>query len=67
MYNKLISFVLPAYKTMFLCKAIESIIKQTYKNWELIIVDDASPEAISEIVSRYSDIRIHYSRNKYNV
>ncbi len=67
MENKLISFVLPAYKEMYLSKAIESILHQTYPYWELIIVDDASPEPISIMINQYKDKRIKYIRNKTNM
>lgn len=48
--------------------AIESIKKQTYSNWEIIIVDDASPDNSVEIYKKYeSDHRIHifYNENNY--
>lgn len=67
MENILISFVLPAYKEMYLSKAIESILHQTYPYWELIIVDDASPEPISIMINQYKDKRIKYIRNKTNI
>src|SRR5690606_26177114 len=62
-----ISFVLPAYKARFLKQAIESILNQTYSHFELIIVDDVSPEDLYAIVSCYEDSRIHYYRNKENI
>ena len=40
------SFVLPAYKSQFLKESIDSILAQSYKDFELIIVDDASPDDI---------------------
>lgn len=67
--NKTISFsfVMPAYKSQFLSKAIESILKQTYNNFELIIINDASPENIQGIVNQFHDERIRYEENKENI
>lgn len=63
----LFSFVLPAYKAQFLREAIESILNQTYQNFELVIVDDASPEDLKSIVNIFSDTRIRYYRNEKNI
>lgn len=62
-----ISFLMPSYKSAFLEKAIESIIGQTVPDWELIIVDDCSPEDLGAIVSGYQDDRIRYIRNEANI
>ena len=61
------SFVLPAYKATFLKEAIDSIIAQTYTNYELIIVNDASPQDINSIVNSYHDERIRYYINNVNI
>lgn len=61
------SFVLPAYKAKFLRKAIQSILNQSYSHFELIIVDDASPENLKDIVSSFNDSRIQYHRNDKNL
>lgn len=65
--SRLYSFVLPAYKARFLKEAIDSILAQTYTNFELIIVNDASPENIESIVNSYNDSRIKYYRNGSNI
>ena len=54
------SVTIPTYKSAFLSECIDSVLSQTYKHFELIIVDDCSPEDIKSIVDSYSDIRIRY-------
>lgn len=63
----IISITIPAYKSKFLNEAIESVFNQTCKEWELIIVDDCSPEDLFSIVKPYlEDKRIRYYRNDKN-
>lgn len=62
-----VSFVLPAYKCEFLAEAINSILSQTYKDFELIIVNDASPYNLSDIVNKFQDSRIRYYENEKNL
>lgn len=51
----LISIVIPVYKVeLYLEKCIESIINQTYKNLEIIIVDDGSPDNCPKICDEYA-------------
>lgn len=53
----LVSIVLPVYNgEMFLHEAIESIISQTYDNWELIIVNDGSTDKTQEIIDKYKKL-----------
>jgi len=61
------SIGIPAYKARFLSECIDSILSQTYSDFELIIVNDASPENIDEIVGGYSDKRIRYYVNERNL
>ena len=58
------SVTVPAYKAQFLSECIDSILAQTYKNFELIIVNDVSPQDLDSIVKRYDDPRIRYYKNK---
>ncbi len=66
-HAELITFGMPAYKNECLEDAIESILNQTYKNIELVIVNDASPEDVKETVKKYNDPRIRYYENKVNI
>lgn len=61
----MISVVLPSYnRAHILPRAIESILGQTYKDIELIIVDDGSSDNTAEVVGRFSDSRIVYVRQE---
>lgn len=67
MEDKLVSIIMPTYNcAKFIGKTIESVIAQTYENWELIIVDDCSKDNTEEVVSKYKDNRIKYHRLKNN-
>lgn len=55
MENQLISIIVPIYNVeKYLKKCIESIINQTYKNIEIILVDDGSPDNCGKICDEYS-------------
>lgn len=57
------SIIIPTFnRANFLSKAIESVISQTFENWELIIVDDGSTDNTKEVVTQYAknDMRIRY-------
>lgn len=62
-----ISFIMPAFKKAFLAEAIQSILRQTSGDWELVIVDDASPEPLKQVVDSFSDERIRFYRNQANL
>ena len=59
-----ISVIMPVYNTKeeYFREAIESVLNQTFKSFELIIVDDCSQEYIRDIVLSYTDNRIKYYR-----
>ncbi len=55
----LFSIIIPTYnRPKLLDRAIKSVLKQKYKNWELIIVDDASSYNITEQIEKFDDDRI---------
>ena len=61
------TIAIPAYKAKYLDQTIQSILKQTYKDFELIIVNDDSPEDLESIVNSYNyDNRIRYYKNNKN-
>lgn len=66
--NDLVSIITPSYNTAkFIGKTIESIQNQTYQNWEMIIVDDCSPDNTDDVVAEYlKDKRIKYIKNDKN-
>lgn len=63
----LISAIMPTYnRAEFLVSRINQILVQTYSNWELIIVDDASTDNTEEIVTSFNDKRIKYIKLEKN-
>lgn len=60
------SIAIPAYKGKYIYKAIESVLCQTYQDYELVIVDDCSPEDLKSIIDKFHDPRIRYYRNNKN-
>ena len=66
MNNITFSILIPAYKSSYLRKCLDSVLSQTYKNYEIIIVDDDSPEDLKSIVDEYPTSQIKYFRNEKN-
>lgn len=66
--NGLASIIMPSYNTArFIAESIQSVIGQTYQNWELIIVDDCSTDNTDEVVAPFlKDPRIRYFHNEKN-
>ena len=67
--NELVSIIMPSYNTVnFIGESINSVLNQSYSNWELIIVDDCSSDNTEEVVKKYlHDKRIKYLKNKKNL
>lgn len=60
------SILIPAYKKKYLEIAIQSVLSQTFDDWELVVLNDCSPEDIKTIISKYDDKRIAYYENDEN-
>ena len=53
LFDERISIIMPAYNAeKTITRAIDSIQRQTYKNWQLIIVNDGSKDATQEIIQK---------------
>jgi glycosyltransferase involved in cell wall biosynthesis len=59
--------VLPVFKAKYLSESIDSILNQTMSDFELIIVNDQSPDDIDSIVFSFNDSRIQYDINEKNI
>lgn len=66
--NPKVSFVVPCYKLAHLLgECIESILSQTYTDFEVLIMDDCSPDNTGEVAASFNDSRIRYIRNNPNL
>ena len=59
--------MLPVFKAKYLSESIDSILNQTMSDFELIIVNDQSPDDIDSIVFSFNDSRIQYDINEKNI
>lgn len=67
-YPFLVSIICPAYNhESFIERTIQSILNQTYRNYEIIIVDDYSTDNTFVVAKRYADINIKCIQNDYNM
>lgn len=65
--NNLISVGIPTYNSAkFLKRTIQSVLNQTYKNFELIITDDGSTDETKEIIASFNDFRIKFISDNQN-
>lgn len=66
--NPTISIITPCYNSeKFISETIQSVLNQTFENWELIIVDDCSKDESVRIINQFNDERIHLIALKENV
>ncbi len=60
------SILVPTYKSEYLTQCIDSVLSQTFDDWELVVVNDDSPFDIDSIMAIYEDQRISYYKNETN-
>lgn len=66
--NSLVSICIPSYNAeKYIAKCINSILVQSYKNFEIVVVDDASTDDTAKIVKSFNDNRIKYFLNDVNL
>lgn len=67
--NCLVSIITPVYACeQYIGQTINSVLAQSYPNWEMILVDDCTPDSSAEIIKQYqaSDPRIKYVKLQQN-
>lgn len=63
-FNPLVTIIIPTFnRASKLPDAIESAIDQTYKNTQIIVVDDGSSDETAELVKKYPQVAYHYQKN----
>lgn len=68
MKDPLVTVLLPAYNAeLYLAEAVESILKQTFSDFELLVINDGSKDRSSEIVRSFKDERIRLVENETNL
>jgi glycosyltransferase involved in cell wall biosynthesis len=68
MYRPTVSFVVPCYKLAHLLpECVESILRQSYSDVEVLIMDDCSPDNTAEVARMFNDSRVRHIRNDPNL
>ena len=63
-----VTFIIPCYKLAhLLTECVESILGQSYKNFEILIMDDCSPDDTPQVAKSFQDERVRYFRNDPNL
>ncbi len=61
MDDTLVSIILPTYnRADYIRSALDSVFSQTFRNWELVIIDDGSTDDTVAVINEYDDSRIVY-------
>ena len=66
----MVSIVMPAYNAVkYIQEAVESVLRQTYTDWELLIVDDGSTDGTEQMIQNLikMDERIKLVKNRENI
>lgn len=67
MEEKLVSIIMGCYNAeSTVARAIESVLQQTYTNWELVIINDCSTDKSQEVIESYDNSKIHLINHKEN-
>jgi len=62
-----VSIIIPTYnRRQYLNRAIQSVLNQTFRDYEVLVVDDASTDGTDKMVKGYNDVRINYNRHIVN-
>ena len=60
--NPTLSIIVPCYnQAAFLSETLDSILKQTFRDWECIVVNDGSPDNTSQVAGRYVELDPRFS------
>ena len=61
-YDPLVSVIIPTYnRANILGRSLNSVLNQTYQNYEILVIDDGSFDDTKKVIKQFSDLRIKYS------